>query len=191
MILVFRDKMGFTLYDSETGMKYCYNKDRVTFGFNDLERAFSCEDETIPLATGERLSYVSRKQIIIQKRNLGENKVSYELLDMSKNGTCINGQKVPGRAANLKSGDLIRLGSKEMDNAIALYFLVNGEADSFIKAFESKHSSSLELMIQPSNPDSETIRVPDLVLPADYHELSQTVPYTLEDKDLKSLNGKK
>ncbi len=126
--------MGFTLYNTETGAQHHYNRNRVTFGRKDLEETLALSGETIPLDFNKNLKYVSREHIKIIKRCSG----NYDVMDLSQNGICVNGERVKGGITSLKHRDLIRLGPEDMDIAYAVYFLTNGEAEGFIQDKESK-----------------------------------------------------
>jgi len=108
--------MGFTLYDEQTGRRVHYEMDKgkgdVVFGRRDLEAMFSQTDLTAP-----DFEYVSRRHFILSFLSSG----IYRLVDVSRNGTCVNGCKT--RAAEIKHGDLIRVGPEDMNFATALYFL--------------------------------------------------------------------
>ena len=120
--------MGFTLYNEATGTQYHYVRDIVVFGRNDLEKSLLEAGGTVSDDVKDSLECVSRRHIRVMKRG-----GSYEVHNLSKNGTCVNGERIMGSVSALRSGDLIRLGSEDMDTAFAVYFLHNGDAQGFIQ----------------------------------------------------------
>ena len=122
--------MGFTLYNFETAYKKHYDfKDKsIIIGKRDLAEGFIKTGLTAP-----DFSYVSRRHFAISRLEK-----QFLIIDLSKNGTCVNGIKIYS-AAELKNGDLIRPGPADMDKATGLYFLVDGQAiDEFISRLKGE-----------------------------------------------------
>jgi len=113
--------MGFILSNLETGRKVHYElksgKGEIAFGRKDLEAMFSLNDLTAP-----SFKYVSRKHFVISRLFGGV----YRLVDFSRNGTCVNGNRV--KVSELQDGDLIRIGPENMNSATALYFSEDGKS---------------------------------------------------------------
>lgn len=139
--------MGFTLYNIETGARHDYTSGRVTFGRKELEGALSDCGETIPLGLAIALKHVSLEHIRIIQRDTKR----YEVMNLSKNGTCVNGKMITGGIAEVRHGDVIRLGPDDVDIAPAFYFLDNGGAEEFIAGLEE--SANAGVTTQDFKPD--------------------------------------
>jgi hypothetical protein len=148
--------MGITLYDCESRIKYCFEfngKSRLPVGRAEIGRpmleSFASSGKTLPTEVSKKLGYLSRDQVEFIRREDG----SVEVIDLSRNGICVNGIRLKGRASKLKNRDLIRFGPEEMGNAYAFYFYVNGEADRLIGELEeSRVPSTVEYIPEDLKP---------------------------------------
>ena len=133
--------MGFTLYHEETGRRAHYEFHRgeaeVIFGRRDLESMFFGTE----LANAPNLARVSRKHFRITSNGYD----CYFLFDTSKNGTCMNGEMIGEGLGQLGHGDLIRLGSENMPEAISLYFLEDGKKTKLIKPLSDEPTQEYRL----------------------------------------------
>jgi hypothetical protein len=137
--------MGITLYDYESRIRYFLefnSKGRIPVGRAEIGRpileSFASSGITLPAEVSKKLGYLSRDQVEFIKREDG----TVEVIDLSRNGICVNGSRLKGRASKLKNRDLIRFGPEEMGNAYAFYFYVNGEADRLIGELEESRVPS-------------------------------------------------